>query len=181
MRDTTVAARYARALFLVTEKRCETVRALEDLKALGQIVRPGTPVGALLATPQVLLSDKRKVVHQVLEGRVTHAVVLFVDLLLRKHRLHELEGIVVEFEAIVEKQQGIQRAQVVSAVALGAGDLERLHAELERRTGAKIRLTTEVDPSLLGGALVRIGDRVIDRSVRALLERLGRQLAEASV
>ena len=112
---------------------------------------------------------------------MTHAIVLFVDLLLRKKRLHELEGIVAEFEAIVEKKQGIHRAQVVSAVAMNADETRRLHAELERRTGGKIKLTAEVDPTLLGGALVRIGDRVIDRSVRALLEQLGRQLAEASV
>ena len=181
MKDSTIGARYARALVILTEKRGETVRALEDLKSMWEVLKPGTRVGALLATPQVLLSDKRKVLLQVFEGKAVHSVVLFVDLLMRKHRLHELEGIVQEFEAIVEKQQGIQRAQVVSATALNAGEIERLHADLERRTKSKIKLTTEVDPSLVGGALVRIGDRVIDRSVRTLLEQLGRQLAEVSV
>jgi len=66
-------------------------------------------------------------------------------------------------------------------VALNAAEIQRLHADLERRTKSKIRLTAEVDPALVGGALVRIGDRVIDRSVRTLLEQLGRQLAEVSV
>ena len=70
---------------------------------------------------------------------------------------------------------------MVSAVALDTGELQRLHADLERRTNSKIKLSAEVDPSLVGGALVRIGDRVIDRSVRTLLEQLGRQLAEVSV
>lgn len=181
MKNSHVAARYARALFLLTEKRGETVRALEDLKSMWEVLKPGTRVGALLMTPQVLLTDKRRVLLQVFEGKAVHSVVLFVDLMMRKKRLHELEDIVHEFEAIVEKQQGIQRALVVSATALNDGEIQRLHADLERRTKSKIKLTAEVDPSLVGGALVRIGDRVIDRSVRTLLEQLGRQLSEVTV
>ena len=181
MKDTTVAARYARALFILTEKRGETAPALEDLKAMGEVLKPGSRVGGLFATPQVLLSDKRKVLLEMLKGRVSHAVVLFIDLLLRKNRLGELAHVVHGFEAIVEKQQGIQRAQVVSAVPLTDAERDTLHAQLEKSTQSKIRLTTRVDDRLVGGALVRIGDRVIDRSVRTLLEQIERQLSEVTV
>jgi F-type H+-transporting ATPase subunit delta len=179
--DTTVGARYARALFIVTERRGETVRALDDLRGMWEITKPGTRVGALLLTPQVLLSDKRKVLLQLIDGQVSHAVTLFIDLLLRKKRLREMETVVHEFEAIVEKQQGIQRAQVVSAVPLTKSELARLHAELELRTKSKIKLSAEVDDRLIAGALVRIGDRVIDRSARTLLEQIEHQLAQVSV
>ncbi len=176
-----MGARYARALFLVTEKRGETLRALEDLNGMWEVLKPGSRVGGLLATPQVLLSDKRKVLLELLEGRVSHAVTLFIDLLLRKKRLHELETIVHEFEAIVEKRQGILRAQVVSAVPLTRQELARLLEVLEGRTQSKIKLTADVDDRLVGGALVRIGDRVIDRSARTLLEQIERLLDEVSV
>lgn len=181
MKDTTVASRYARALFIVTEKRGETTRALEDLKSMWQMIQPGTRVGMLLATPMVLLSDKRNVLTRVMQGKAVPSVVLFTDLLLRKKRLAEFETIVGEFEALVEKQQGIQRAVVTSAVPLSADELRRLHVELERTTGSNITLAVEVDPVLLGGALVRIGDRVIDRSVKSLLEAIEQQLMEVSV
>ena len=181
MSGTTVAARYARALFIVTERRGETPQALEDLKGMGEMIRPGARVGALLTTPQVLLADKRKALLKVMEGRGLRAVTLFVDLLLRKKRLGEFPTIVTEFEALVERQQGIRRAPVVSAVALTAAERQRLHAELERTTGSHIRLGAEVDPRLLGGALVRIGDRVIDRSVRTLLDAIERQLQGVAV
>jgi len=69
----------------------------------------------------------------------------------------------------------------VSAVPLSSAETERLHGELERNTKSKIKLTAAVDPSLVGGALVRIGDHVIDRSVKTLLEQIERQLAEVSV
>ena len=181
MKDTTVAARYARALFIVTEKRKETTSALEDLKAAWDALRPGTRAGVMLATPQVRLTDKRAALRKTFEGKVQRSVTLFIDLLLRKKRMGELETIVHEFEALVERQQGIQRAHAVSAVALSKAEQDRLHGELERTTGKKIRMTTEVDAKLLGGVLVRIGDHVIDRSVKTLLEKIEQQLLETNV
>jgi F-type H+-transporting ATPase subunit delta len=177
----TVAARYARALFIVTEKRGESEQALTDLKSLREVLKPGSRVAALLATPQVLLSDKRTAVKKVLEGRALKSVELFADLLLRKKRLPEFNGIVTEFQALVEKKQGIRWAYAVSAVPLSDAERSKLHAELEKTTGAKIQLVATVDPSLLGGALVRIGDRVVDRSVRTLLESIEQRLEEVSV
>jgi len=181
VKDSSIAGRYARALFIVTERRGETPRALEELQAMLATVGPGTRVGALLASPLVILSDKRKVLRDVLLNRVLPTVVLYVDLLLRKKRLNHLEGIVREFEALVEKQQGVRRAHVVSAVPLTGDELHRLHVELERYTKAKIKLAVSVEPELLGGALVRIGDRVIDRTVKSLLEAMEQRLYEVPV
>jgi len=181
MKDTTVAGRYARGLFILTQKRGETVRALEDLKGLIEVLKPGSRVGNFLASPGVRLADKRESIRRALDGKVARTVVLFVDLLLRKKRLTEYETIVTEFEALVEKLQGVQRAHVVSAVPLTDAEQKRLHGELERHTKSKIRLTSEVDSNLVGGALVRIGDRVIDRSVATLLKAIEQQLSEVSV
>jgi F-type H+-transporting ATPase subunit delta len=181
MKDTTVAARYARALFIVTEKRGETAQALPDLQGLWEVLKPGTPAGRLLDTPLVRLTDKRAAVRQVLEGRCLRAVALFADLLLRKKRLAELSTIVSQFEALVERKQGIQRAQVVSAVPLTEDERRRVHDEIEKLTGRKVRLAADVDARLMGGALIRIGDRVIDRSVRTLLDAMERRLLETSV
>jgi len=179
--DTTAASRYAKALFLVTEKRKETVRALEDMKGLLEVLKPGGRIGGFLASPTVRPADKRALIQKGLEGKVSRTVLVFIDLLLRKQRLPEFAKIVTEFEALVEKAQGIQRAHVTSAVALTKAELDRLHQELERTTKTKINLTSEVDPRLLGGALVRIGDHVIDRSVRTLLSAIEQQLMEVSV
>lgn len=181
IQDLGVADRYARALYIVTEKRGETALALADLRGAWEAIRPGTPAGRLLGTPLVLLSDKRKVVQQVLEGRALKSVALFIDLLLRKKRIGQLSGIVSEFEALVERKEGVQRAQVVSAVPLTDAEQRQVHAEIERMTGKKIRLTAAVDSRLLGGALVRIGDRVIDRSVRTLLDAVEHKLLETTV
>jgi len=181
VKDVSVAGRYARALFIITERRRETVAALDDLKGVRDLLAPGSAVSSFLASPQVRLQDKRKLLGDVLGGRAARSVAVFTDLLLRKKRLILLPAVTHEFEALVERLQGVRRAHVVSAVPLAEPDRTRLHATLESYTRSKVRLTSEVDASLLGGALVRIGDRVVDRSVRTLLDSIAAQLHEASV
>jgi F-type H+-transporting ATPase subunit delta len=181
VKDVVVASRYAKALFIVTEKRGETERALPDLQGVAAAIAPDTAAGRRLHAPLVLLADKRRALTTVFEGKVLRSVVLFIDLLLRKKRLTELPTIVVEYEALVERKQGVRRAQVVSAVALTDAEVSRLHAALEQRTGGKVRLATAIDQRLLGGAYVRIGDRVIDRSVSTLLRSIRETLQNANV
>lgn len=181
MRDVSVSGRYARALFLITEKRRETAAALEDLKGVRDLLVAGGLAASFLASPQVRPADKRKLLSGALDGRALRSVAVFADLLLRKKRLTLLPDITREYEALAERAQGIRRAHVVSAVPLQEGERARLHAVLETYTKSTIRLTAEVDATVLGGALVRIGDRVVDRTVRTLLEAIGTQLHEASV
>jgi F-type H+-transporting ATPase subunit delta len=181
MKDVSVAGRYARALFIVTERRGETVGALDDLKGVRDLMAPGSSVRAFLGSPQVRMPDKRKLLGTALEARALRSVAVFADLLLRKKRLALLPEVTDHFEALVERAQGIRRAHVASAVPLAEAERARLHATLESWTRSKVRLTSEVDPALLGGALVRLGDRVIDRTVRTLLDSIAAQLQEASV
>jgi F-type H+-transporting ATPase subunit delta len=179
--DRTVAARYAKALFIVTERRKETVAALADLLAVGAMLAPGSRLARFFASPEVRLPDKRELLRRALEKRAVRAVAEFMDLLLRKKRLRDLPIIVTEFEALVQSSQGIQRAHLVSAVPFSRAELARLQERLEAHTHAKIELSTEVDAQLIGGAQVRIGDRVIDRSVRTLLGAVAARLHETSV
>ena len=190
MRDTRVSARYAKALELLTDRRAAREntprlelleRTLEDLAGVAELVKQGTRVGDFLRHPQVKPDDKRTVLRQALTGRAVPGVVVFADLLLRKKRLILASQIARDFEILVESARGVQRAEVVSAVPLEAVEIERLHRELERTTGRKIKLTSRVDPAVIGGAYVRIGDRIVDRSVKTLLESIANRLYEVSV
>jgi F-type H+-transporting ATPase subunit delta len=190
MSDNHVSHRYAQALFLLTERISAREgqplvgvleRTLEDLRGVAELVQPGSRLGGFLANPQVSPDEKRRVLKSGLDGRAMRSIVVFIDLLLRKKRLRFVNEIVKDFQGLVERAQGLQRAQVVSAVGLERAEVARLHAELERTTGKKIVLTEAVDASLVGGAYVRIGDRIIDRSVKTLLETISHQLYGVSV
>ena len=135
----------------------------------------------LLGRPQVSPLDKRKLLGLALEGRAEKSVVVFADLLLRKKRLSLMGDIARDFKTLVERAKGVQLATVVSAVPLTEAERSRLLAELLITTGKNIVLAAEVDPSLIGGAYVRIGDRVIDRSIKTMLEAVSNHLYEVSV
>ena len=190
IKDVSVAARYARALQILTDKQAAKggharipvlEQTLEELQGLAQLLAHGTRLGKFVLDPQISPADRRRVLEQGLQQRVLPSVRVFADLLLRKKRLVLLETIAHEFQAIVERAKGLERATVVSAVRLTDGERDRLHRELERFTGKKIVLELQVDPALVGGAYVRIGDRVIDRSIKSLLATLAHQLYEVSV
>jgi len=190
IQDASVAGRYARALQLLTEKQAAKngkpllallEQTLVELQGLAGLVAPGSRLGKFLLDPQISPVERRKVLDHGLHGQVLPSVRVFGDLLLRKHRLPLAEAIAREFQAIVERAKGLERAMVVSAVPLTAAEHERLHGELERFTGKHIVLEAQLDASLVGGAYVRIGDRVIDRSVRSLLGAIAQQLQEVSV
>jgi F-type H+-transporting ATPase subunit delta len=190
IKDASIAARYARALQILTEKQAAKAgkahiplleQTLEELQGLSQLLAPGTPLGKFALDPQISPLDRRRVLDHGLQGKVLSSVRVFADLLLRKKRLPLLGAIAHEFQVIVERAKGLERATVVSAVVLTDGERDRLHRELERFTGKKIVLDSLVDASLVGGAYVRIGDRVIDRSVKSLLGSLAQQLYEVSV
>ena len=190
IKDASVAARYARALQILSEKQAakagralipQLEQTLVELQGLAQVLAHGTRLGKFVLDPQISPADRRRVLEQGLSGRVLPSVRVFADLLLRKKRLALLETIAHEFQVIVERAKGLERATVVSAVRLTDGERDRLHRELERFTAKKIVLESLVDASLVGGAYVRIGDRVIDRSVRSLLGSLAQQLYEVSV
>ena len=190
IKDASVAARYARALQILTEKQAAKAgraplpaleQALGELQGLVVLVAPDTRLGRFLLDPQIDPADRRRVLERGLQGKVSPGVRVFADLLLRKKRLRLIAAIAHEFQAIVERVKGLERATAVSAVPFTEAERRRLHEELERFTGKRIVLELQVDASLVGGAYVRIGDLVIDRSVRNLLESLSRQLYEVSV
>jgi F-type H+-transporting ATPase subunit delta len=108
-------------------------------------------------------------------------VVEFFKLLLAKKRLFRLRDIVVEFARLVEKHEGIVRAHVTSAVPLKDSELTALVAALEHGLAKKVKLDAHVDPAILGGVVVKMGDRIADQSVTTQLARLREQLLAASL
>ncbi len=181
MNDSTIAHRYAHALFLVAQKRNEIPGALDDLHGVIAVLDGDARIGRFFRSPLVPAGDKRRLIGAALGTRVRPYVRALVDLLLRKKRLAMFREVVAAYVTLVEGWQGIQRAEVVSAVALTDEETRRLHAELERLTHKTVKLASSVDPAVLGGVYVRIGDRIIDRTVKTLLEAVEHRLFEVSV
>ena len=170
--------RYAEAAFQLAERdrSIETWRReLEQAAAEtdGQLM-------AVLANPALPLDERLTAANRVFAG-LSQPVRNIVLLLVRRGRIEQLPRVVAEFIRLDDRRQGITHATATSAAPLTDIETRALTARLEQMTGGRVALTTDVDESLLGGLVVRVGDRLIDGSVRGRLERLRNQLASGAL
>jgi F-type H+-transporting ATPase subunit delta len=112
---------------------------------------------------------------------VSGPVLNLVKLMLRRGRIDQLPRVSAEFRRLDNARQGIVPATATTAAPLSQDDVRALVGRLEQMTGGRIELALQVDPSLLGGLVVRVGDRLIDGSVRGRLERLRNQLVSGAL
>ena len=181
-RDVTIARRYAQALFMAASRKDVVARIGQDLELVQSADRATDErLRLFLEAPQVPTDKKLAVIESVLRPFAHPLVVEFFKLLLAKKRLFRLRDVVVEFERLVEQHQGIVRARVTSAVPLNDAELNGLVASLEQGLSKKVKVDAHVDPAILGGLVVKVGDRIADRSVTTLLSELREQLLAASL
>jgi F-type H+-transporting ATPase subunit delta len=179
-RDTVIARRYAQALFLAAQKKDAIDRVAQDLAGVLAVDQAaGDRFRHFLEAPQVTTEHKFAVLESAFRPVVHGLVVEFFRLLLNKKRLFELRSIVEEFQRLVEDHKGVVRARVTSAVPLADGEIKGLVAALESGLKKQIRVVSNVDPGILGGLVVRVGDRIADQSVRTQLTQLREQLLDA--
>ena len=170
--------RYAEAAFQLAERDDAIATWRRDLERAAAAL-PGELMN-VLANPAIPLEERETVASGVFKGLDQRARNLIL-LLVRRHRIEQLPRVVAEFVRLDEQRQGISHATATSASPLTDLEVKALTARLEQMTGGRIALTTDVDPSLLGGLVVRVGDRLIDGSVRGRLERLRHQLASGAI
>ena len=176
MKDIRVAKRYASALFSIARRDGILDAVAADLTLISRFLADVPYLRAVLMQP--LVSDTRKysVVDEAFGDRITASSLNFVKLLIRKRREDLIAECVREFRELLAAHTNTVDAEAWTAVALSPEQAQRLTESLQALTGKTVRLTAEVDHTLVGGVVVRLGDLIIDGSVRGKLERLERQL-----
>jgi len=168
------ARRYAEALFEVAAR--ESV--VPDYRASLERVRDalGPDVVRWLRDRVVPVDRRRETLGAATKGEPV-AVRAVLDLLLERDRLALLPGIAAAFGELADRRDGVVRAKITTPVELDKGHRDEVVRRLEQTTSKRIRPTFAVDPALLGGVTIQLGDRLIDASVRAQLDALRTQLA----
>ena len=170
--------RYAEAAFQLATRDDSIATWRRELE-LAATMTDGQLMDAL-ANPALPLDERLDAANRVLAD-LSQSVRNMVFLLVRRRRIEQLPRVVAEFIRLDERRQEITHATATSAAPLTDIERKALTARLEQMTGGRIALETDIDEGLLGGLVVRVGDRLIDGSVRGRLERLRNQLASGAL
>ena len=177
MASSASAKRYAAAAFTVASESGDFDAWLETLGELSRIMQMSS-ARIVFTSPTVSPSDKKAALDKLLPN-ASPVVRTFLHIVADRDRLDELPGIAEALREAVNRQRGIVTAEVTTAVPLDA-ELERTVtqrlAAYTQRQPQQITLRTRVDPGIIGGVVARVGDQVIDDSVRGRLERLRRAI-----
>jgi len=179
MRDRNVALRYAKALLEVTIERGLVDGVNESFNGMMAALAGFPGLRIFMQSPQVPTQEKKALLRKVLSDQVEPVLLDFMELLLDKDRMIHIADIQEEFQTLVERHNGLQRATVVTAVSLPADLEEQLVARLEAHSDCRIILDKKVDPSVIGGVCVTLGDKILDGTVRSGLDDLRTTLEKA--
>jgi F-type H+-transporting ATPase subunit delta len=178
-RSSSSARRYADAAFEIAQ-RDGTVETWRDETAGAAAALGEERLARALRNPALPLAARAELVRSALGTSINRPVMNLVLLLLQRGRIDLLPRVAQEFARLDDLRLGVVHATATSAAPLQPDEVRAMTAGLEGLTGGRVELTTNVDPSLLGGVVVRLGDRLIDGSVRGRLQRLRSQLASGA-
>ena len=177
MRQTILARRYAKALFAVGKEEGTSGDYAQMLNELAALYSQQPVVADGLTNIMYPLEVRAKVMVALIKALgADKFMTRFLNLLVEKRRTDILTELAAEYQAIVDKDQNICRSNVISATELSEDLQSKVQATLENITGKKVILATEVDPSIIGGIVAKVGDLVLDGSIKTQLAGLNESI-----
>lgn len=177
-----VGTTYGEALFELAVEEGKEDEFLGEITQLKDLLLKNPDFGKLMNHPKILKEDKLKVLEEVFKGRISAELLGFLHLIVTKDRYGDIDGILDYFVDEVKKLKGIGVAYVTTAIDLSEVKKKEIEARLLATTSyKKMEMHYQVDGDLIGGMVLRIGDRVVDSSVRNKLFELQRELLKVQV
>ena len=176
-----VAKKYSTALFLSAGRRGLLDEAYTQFTELKTALKTDPALLKFLSSPRIAEEEKINLLHRVFGERMQTLFLEFLTVLVRKRRAMYLVHVIDAFDLMVERHKGIVRATATTAVPLSGDEEKRLVDQLSAKTGKKIELERRIDPRLIGGMVVLVGDEIIDGSVKYGLVKLEERLNHIKV
>ena len=168
-----LAERYAAALYELADEGKALDRVAGDLRALAKSIVDSADLLRMIRSPVLDRRDQGRAMKAVLEAMGADALTQkFLGLVAQNRRLFALPAMIRAYLATLAHRRGEIAAEVASAAALTPAQQEAVTSALRQAMGAKVTVETRVDPSLLGGLVVRVGSRMVDSSLKTKLQKL---------
>ena len=175
-----VARRYAEALADAAIGNNQSAAIDSEVKTFAEMMASSGELRGLFASPIVTRKDKAAVLDLLIERTgPSQMTANLLKTLLGHYRLQHLGVVYREFRRVMDRREGLVQAEITAAATLDSSQQAMLVSELQSITGAKVNVEYKVDPSLIGGAVTRLGSVVYDGSIKTKLENIERQLKQA--
>lgn len=171
-----VAKRYAVALFETAKENNLLDQVEAELKAVTDSLAEHPRFVELLNSPRIDQQVKKENFNQIFASNLSQTMINFMNILIDRHREGELNSISEHYTRLANEERGMEDAWVTSVQPLSEEARERLKEQFGELTGKEIRLHNQVDPAILGGIIVQIGDQLFDGSVAGKLARFNRRV-----
>jgi F-type H+-transporting ATPase subunit delta len=173
-----IAQVYARSLFEVAKRQDKLDVVREQLGQFADALDQSRELSVFFFSPYFSTPEKKDGLDRTLDG-ADPIVLNFLELLVENHRMPVLFRVRREFERMWQEENRLLAVQITSAIELDESVAQRIGEEIGRQTGRTVQLTSTVDPDVLGGIVLRVGNSILDASIRTRLERLRKQVAGA--
>ena len=173
-----IAEVYARALFEVATERDKLDVVREELGQFADALADSRELQTFFFSPYFSTEEKKDGLHKAVSD-ADEEVENFLELLLEKHRMPVVFRIRREYDRLWEEANKLLPVQITSAIELDPSIAERIGEEIGRQTGRTVQLSSTVAPDVIGGIVVRVGNSILDASIRTRLENLRKQVAKA--
>lgn len=177
MSSVIASRRYAYALLTAADEGNFLEEATRELAEIGEVLKGSRDLVAALRSPLVNVDQKAHILEEVFSGKVSEKMLVFLRLIAKKKRAGNLPGIVDEFSKLMDEKNGIIGVDVTSAAKLSDEQAKELVNGLAAYTGKKVRARMLLDEQMIGGLSVKIGDTILDGSVRHQLQMLRQRLS----
>jgi ATP synthase F1 delta subunit len=174
-----IAPVYARSLFAAAQEQDKLDVVRDQLGEISDAIAEDHDLQVFFFSPSLSSEDKKEGLEKAITG-ADDLVANFLELLVENHRMAALFKIRREYDALWDKENELLPVTITSAVELDDKTVKQIGDEIAEQTGRKVELSADVDPDVLGGLVVRVGNTVLDASVRRRLENLRREVARAA-
>jgi F-type H+-transporting ATPase subunit delta len=174
-----IARVYARSLFEVAQEHDKLDDVREQIGQFADALSESRELQTFFFSPYFSTEEKKQGLDKALDG-ADEVLVNFLKLLIENHRMPVIFRVRRAYESLWEEENRLLPVSITSAVDLGAKTVSQIGDRIAEQTGRKVELSSQVDPEILGGIVVRVGNQVLDASVRNRLEQLRKQVARAT-
>ena len=173
-------AEYGKALFLLALEENKDEVIFNEVKSLSEVLSNNSEYITILDSPAIMLDEKLSLIDNSMSSCEEY-VKNFVKILCEKHSVFQFEDCVKAYSKEYDKHHNIIRSVVISAVKLSDSQLEKMKIALEKKSGKTVFLENEIDPSLIGGVVLRTEGKQFDGSIKGRLDSMNRSIEDIKV